>query len=275
MSVSFCSVGDIVVDKYPQQNTALLGGTAFYSALAAQEAGAQVSLISALGGDTYSEKYETIFKENHIDITHLRHEDSHTSSIEITLDDNGRPEFSNWHLGALQTLDLTEHDELFIKKHDITRIALFTSFEHVFDQMFQMKLTNTLKVADFSGGSMYSNEKEILETYIDGFDIVSKSIKEEESQNLSYYEQLSKNTCAILVLTAGRNGSVCFLNGKKFVKQVNEIIDGNTTGAGDVYLTTFAISYKQTGDIQIAMNTATASVQTFLKNQFFRYKIPL
>jgi sugar/nucleoside kinase (ribokinase family) len=272
---SFCSIGDCVVDKYTDHGFATLGGTAFYSALTASSLNAKTSIVSAVGNDNFAKKYQEVLSDKAIDATHLREVDLQTSSITITLDKDGKPNFSEWDLGVLRNLDLTPKDQQFIANHDIARVALFKSFEHVFEQMHQMKLRNTLKVADFSGGSMYSNEKEILERYIEGFDIIAKSITEDELLDLSYYETLAKRREKIIILTAGRKGSVCFTKDLRFDEPVKEITDTNTTGSGDVYLTTFSIVYKKSLNISLAMERATEQVRQFLKNQLFRYKVSL
>lgn len=273
--ITFCSVGDLVVDRYIHENSATLGGTAFYSALAARDLNVKTSIVSALGNDSFSKKYMDILRKKQIDSTYLQEFPLHTSNITITLDRHGKPDFSEWDLGALAKLDITETIKQFIKSHDISRVALFKTFEHIFEQVHKLRIPDKLKVADFSGGSMYSNEKDIIERFLNGFNIIGKSISESEISDLSYYERLSKQNKTLILLTAGRKGSVVFTKGQKFVAPVRSVIEGNTTGAGDVFLTTFSILYKETTDVQVSLNEATEQVAKFLKDQSHRYTIPL
>lgn len=273
--VSFCSIGDCNVDVYKNQRYALLGGTAFYAALAASEADTTTSLVSSVGDDRFGKEYLSVCKKNNIDASHLRRSNKPTSHVEIQLDNSHVPQFAGWEHGALTELLFSPRDISFIGSHQIARVTLFTTFEYVFDQVFKMKLPHTYKVADFSGDSLYSKEKEILEKYIDGFDLIAKSITKDQLSDLSYFTNLSKQTKKLILLTAGRNGSIALYNDQKFTVPVQNIVEKDTTGAGDVYLAIFSIMYKQTNDIQLSMQKATDKVGEFLQNQSYRIKVSL
>lgn len=272
---SFCSLGDCNVDIYTDQGYGFLGGTALYAALAAKDANAHTSLVSCIGNDSFGDKYRQLCLEYEIDSSHLKVSDKPTSRVEIKLNKDHIPQFAGWEHNALKDLKFSRSDISFIGSHDIARITLFTTFEYVFDQVHKMKLPHTLKVADFSGNSLYSKEKEIIERYIDGFDLIAKSITKKQTSDLSYFKNLSKQTHKLILLTAGKDGSIVLYNDQEYVVSVTNVIEKDTTGAGDVYLATFSVIYKQTNDIKRAMQKATENVENFLSKQSYRFKVQI
>lgn len=251
MTIRFASIGDCCADIYSDH--VKLGGTAYNVALAASRAGAQTSIVSAIGSDETGKQFIQSFKKNSIDTSHLSVINALTDSIEIRLDRSGKPNYSNWKTAAVGTVLLS--DPAFLKRHDVARAVLFTSTKQLFEEFCNLNLGTTIKIGDFAGTSADSFDVHAIEQYAKNLDVIIKSI--ENNQSLSTLQYIAqKYDCMVLGLL-GSKGSVVFTKNEIFKEPAIRVQTTNTTGAGDVYQAFFLVTYVKTKNIQKSMRVAT------------------
>lgn len=257
MSIRLISIGDCCLDNYVQKKKINLGGTAYNVARAAKKACALVSLLSAVGTDTYGVKFVSQLQKQKINTTHVQIIPGTTSSISIHLT-KAKPTYFNWDLGVLTSFSLTTADQTFIKAHDIAFNILFKPLEKQFDQFCNMDVPTTLKVGDFAGSSDYSQDIKILEKYKNKLDIFIKSIDSKNTSEISYLKQFAQANQKMVIALCGSWGSMVFANSEVYTQPsttISKII--NTTGAGDTYIGTFLVTYLTSKNMYKSMQKAT------------------
>lgn len=261
---SIASIGDCCVDIYPDEKKWFLGGTAFNVAVHARKAGAQASLVSAVGTDTYGKMFYEQCRKLGISTDCLTTFEGITSSIEIPLDAQGSPIFSGWELGVLSQLILTPIQQKFIAKHTVARGILLKPLKGLFRSFCDMHIPDTVKVGDFAGGSQYSVEKEEILEYIQGLDIIVRSVSPMErfqtvpySDELTFLKDIAQRHNKIVLALLGKEGSIVFTKEKTYKQPAVQTHVTDTTGAGDAYIAYFLVEYLSSHNIQLAMEKAT------------------
>lgn len=250
------AIGDCCADIYTGKEV-FLGGTAYNTAIAAKQAGAAVKLISALGTDTLGKQYLEKLTQEAIDTSGVQICAGKTSSITITLNEQGNPTYSAWDLGVLQDFQLKQKDSDVIAKSHIAKAILFNPLETSFRQFCQLRLPQTLKVGDFAGGSVYSPNLTKIDEYGQNLDIIIKSIDKFDNRALSFLKQFAESYNKIVIVLLGSAGSIVFTQKKVFeaAPQRASVID--TTGAGDTFTAYFLVTYFATKNITQSLTKAT------------------
>jgi len=256
--MTFVSIGDCCVDAYPYKN--VLGGTAFNSAVCAAEFNVGVSIVSAVGDDEKGKSYNEILNKKGINESHVKVSTKPTSTVHIALDENNSPVFGKWELGALQDWKLTKEDIEFIGVHNIAKMICLKPLEKQFKIFCQTPMENTLKTGDFNGNSQYSLKARELDQYVDGLDIVVKSMSITQTSKISFLQKLAKEKNKIILVTLGDKGSICFEGEKIHRQEAIKIETTNTTGFGDIFITVFLINYFKTKNIPQSLGEATRHV---------------
>jgi fructoselysine 6-kinase len=261
--IRLASIGDFCVDYYVDGTNCSLGGTAFNAAVQAQRAGAQSSVLSAIGTDEFGDRFIAASKTLRINTERLRRSAGKTSRVFVRLDETKTPDFYDWDLAVLADFALTQDDCAFLRTHDAARNILLLGLESQFEQFCAFDLPNTLKVADFAGGSQYSVPIDAISAFAPQVDILIRSV--ENSTELEALEQISKDYQRLVIGTLGKAGSIAFLNGEKYAQPTLTVEAVDTTGAGDAYIAHFVVTYLRTKDLQESMRLATiAAVETVL-----------
>jgi fructoselysine 6-kinase len=261
--IRLASIGDFCVDYYVDGTNSYLGGTAFNVAVQAQRAGAQSSVLSAIGTDEFGDRFLAALTTLAINTERMRHSEGKTSRVFVRLDENKTPDFYDWDLGVLAEFVLTQDDCAFLRTHHAARNILLIGLESQFEQFCSFDLPDTLKVADFAGGSRYSVPTDVISGFASQVDILIRSV--EDSNELEALERISKDYKRLVIGTLGKAGSIAFLNGEKYSQPTSTVEAVDTTGAGDAYIAHFVVTYLRTKDIHESMRLATqAAVETVL-----------
>lgn len=260
--VRLASIGDCCADIYPDEKRIVLGGTAYNVAMAAKHAGADVSIVSAVGSDGVGRQFFNSFKKKYIDTSHLGIISGKTDSINIHLDQSGKPLFSDWKTNAIETVHLTDRN--FLHAHDVVRCVLFTSTERLFREFCQLDLGQTLKVGDFAGASVDSVDIAEIERYASNLTILIKSVEDTSNTLLGILESIAQRHNCIVLSLLGSEGSTVFTKDKTYHQSAQKVQTKNTTGAGDTYQAYFLTTYIRTRDIQKAMAEATRAAAVFI-----------
>ena len=250
--ITFASIGDLCIDIYAQKKKFFLGGTAFNTAVQAKRAGAEATIFSSLGTDDYGELFLTALQNYNVDSSRIAVVDGETSSLSVTLADDGKRKFSEWRLGVLQKYRLQDSDKKALQKYTIARVTLFKPLKELFETFAALSLPETIKVADFAGASQYSEGLDLLERYSKDFDVLIKSV--EDQTDFSYFRQLSlTHTDKLYVILRGERGSIVFVNGVSYEQAAKKIAVTDSNGAGDAYIANFLVTYVETKNVAKAM----------------------
>jgi len=258
------TIGDCVVDLYPQEKQTFLGGTAYNRALKAQSAGTQTTLISAIATDSWGKQYLTSLKSHHINTNHLSIIKGQTSHISITLDKHKSPQYSKWQLGVLKKFKLTPTHKKFLSTQAAIIITCFKPIKHLLESFIQLSLSKTLKLADFSGGSIYSPTIKIIDRFLPHLDIAVRNVDYHNQTELNYLKTLAKKHHKIILVLLGQHGSQIFTQKKDYYQPAIKTKATDTTGAGDAYIPIFTIEYLKHQNIQKAMIKATQAASQII-----------
>ncbi len=255
--LSLTTIGDLCVDIYPDHNKILLGGTAFNVAYHAKKAGADASIVSLVGEDTFGDLFIQKAQEQGINTHYLEQISGKTSSVQIPLDKNGKPQFAGWELGVLEHLEVTSTHSFFLQNQDAVRAILLKPLQKSFKQFCKLTLPNTLKVGDLAGGSIYSIETGEVEQYLGGLDMIVRSIRDGFKPEINHLKYLAQKYNKIILVSFGEKGSVIFTKDHEYFEPAIPVSVTNTTGAGDAYIAYFITHYLQKKNIPEAMKVAT------------------
>ncbi len=255
--ITLTSAGDCCIDHYVQQQKDFLGGSSFNVAYNAVGLGAHASIISSIGEDKAGLFFKKACKTLGIDIQFLESSKKPTSSIAITLDKYGSPDFTNWHLGALEGRMLQTEEKKFLLSQDIIHSVLFGSIEPLFAGVSLLSAPDSLKIGDFSGLSQYSESIVAIEKYGKGFDVIVKSLDKSDQKSLHMLKQFAKKYKKICIALLGSYGSKVFIENNEYTQYASHTHVVDTCGAGDAYIASFACEFVKTNSIQNAMEKAT------------------
>src|SRR5215207_5352663 len=175
--IRLASIGDFCVDYYVDGTNRYLGGTAFNAAVQAQRAGAQSSVLSAIGTDEFGDRFLAALNTLRINTERLRRSEGKTSRVFVRLDETKTPDFYDWDFAVLAGFALTQEDSAFLSTHDAARNILLLGLESQFEQFCSFDLPNTLKVADFAGGSQYSLPINAMSRFASQVNILIRSVE--------------------------------------------------------------------------------------------------
>ncbi|AKM78837.1 MAG: hypothetical protein UX85_C0004G0152 [Candidatus Beckwithbacteria bacterium GW2011_GWB1_47_15] len=241
--VKIASIGDCVVDVYPQQKKHFLGGTAFNRAVWLAQNDVRVSLVSAVGNDTWGKKYLDICRKLKINITWLSVIPGPTSHINITLDRQKRARFSAWKLEGLKNF----RPGGFPQSQD----ALITTGFKPIKQLMTLP-ASPFTAIDFDGHTPYTFSNAAVDKFASAFDLVITS------------RHLTIKHHPLVLTTLGSQGSRVVYQGRQFFSPAPPVKTQDTTGAGDVYIASFVLHYLKTKNIPLSMKRATSQAAEFI-----------
>lgn len=257
-TVSYTAIGDGGIDIYPKMGKHFPGGMALNSAYHAANGGARASIISAIGTDRQAGVISEFCDTNTISREMLSVIDGVTDSVEINLDQNGVPRYSNWNLGVLEEFRLNKTHEQFLRNQNAAIAVYLPELKHLFNAFSSMHLPNTLKVGDFTDLSEHNGDQYILRSYKNCFDIIALSIDDRVDERLESFLSFISTYNKVGIALLGAQGSVVMSKGKQYMCEAQSVPVVDTTGAGDAYLSTFIVSYLNKITTQKAMQKATS-----------------
>ncbi len=249
MSTTFLSVGHFCYDVSP--NGYILGGSASYSTLTAQNLGYCARAVTAVGANfdrqtPLLDGIETVY-----------HTSADTTIFDNRYDENGyRQQFI---LGAARRL---KGADIPTEWHDsdiayLCPIADEVSAEvvHCFseDTLIGATPQGWLRQWDTDGkveAKRWETAKDIL-PYIDVLILSDEDIRPYPDE-LDRYIELAP----IVVLTQGGRGATFFQNGTQLGSEAYAVREVDPTGAGDVFAAAFLINYYQNRSVEDALNFA-------------------
>lgn len=259
-------VGDIGIDAYVNKKLQKPGGIGFNVCVHASLGGANVSLISALGGNAVAKKLKHLLEALSINMSHVQDLPGETPVQNILLQDSGEREFVGYTAGILKDWKLKASDLAFIATHDAIFVPLSDGMKQEFKKIAKLK-TTAIKAVDFSQDSEYADfdkKDNVITKYSTYFDVIFVGGTEKQIPLLQLLSK--KYPKKVFVLTLGGKGSIGFVNGEKFIqpaKKVKNIVD--TTGAGDAFQAKFLVNYYGKHELTHALLKASEYAATVIQ----------
>ena len=224
----------LCVDVFDGTNEMRAGGEALnFAAHASRFDEIKVSLLGAVGQDSYADCIMDSISNKNIDVSHVRIEkDKVTANNRTYLTQNGDRYYKedSWTGDIVDKMILNRDELEFVRKSDVVFVHFYAG---CFKQIIDLKKNSDFKLAvDF----MISGEENLLSKFAD----------------------FSNKYPGLFNMSLADKGSVTYHNGKKYAvpaDEVTEIID--TTGCGDSYHAGFVCSHMINGDIYEAMKVGT------------------
>ncbi|MCQ2082386.1 MAG: PfkB family carbohydrate kinase [Lachnospiraceae bacterium] len=211
-----------------------------------------VSLLGAVGQDSYAEFIMNSISDKKINVSHVRVEkDMVTANNRTYLTEDGDRYYKedSWTGDIVDKMILNPDELEMVKASDVVFVHFWAG---CFGQIIDLKKHNDFKLAvDFVEYRDFE-DMEKYAPYIDYF-----MISGEESL-LPIFEDWSKKYTGLFNMSLADKGSVTYNNGKSYyvpAKDVKVIVD--TTGCGDSYHAGFVCSHMMNEDIYEAMRIGT------------------
>jgi sugar/nucleoside kinase (ribokinase family) len=264
---------DFTVDHYDQINQDLFVGSSIMSAVAARECGANVSLIGPVGEDENG--YDFILRNReYMNTRFIRPMRGTTSDVHVNLDITGKKLYTGWNPGVMDiNYHLREREFAWIHKHDAFVFSAYAPIAHLLDEIAIDRRTNrnsqmTFYTVDFKDMSQFKKDIGIVKKYLDVFDIFNFSLDEnKDTQLIREIEQNARENDTLAIITLGENGAIATKGDESYRFYGRHLIPTDSTGAGDVHLAGFIVTYLQTGDIfqslEAGETTAISYIQRF------------
>ena len=243
----------LCVDVFDGTDELYAGGEALnFAAHASKFEEFNVSILGAVGQDSYAKFIMDSISDKRIDVSHVRVEkDKVTANNRTYLTAGGDRYYKDdsW-TGDIVDKMILNHDELeFIKKSDVVFVHFWAG---CFGQIIDLKKNNNFRLAvDFVE---YRNFKDMEKyaPYVDYFMISG------EKSILPIFEAFSKKYKGLFNASLADKGSVTYYNGEKYFVPADEALEiVDTTGCGDSYHAGFVCSHMLIGDIYEAMRVGT------------------
>ncbi len=228
-----CALGDCCIDYYQDSGRYYPTGNAVDFAVHMRRLGYPVSLISAVGRDSYGSQTKKFLEKEKIDLSHLKTSPGKTAVTMMDLIDGDRIH-SDYEEGVLQTLHYSSRDIEFARSHDLVHSVLWGKGEGILSKVKREDNTLTFDFADRLDSPLI---QEIVPTVDHGFFSYHKG---EDKWIKSYLENQCASGLKTAVATFGEKGSMA-LTKEGFVFQESLSVEVvNTVGAGDAFIAGFS-----------------------------------
>ncbi|AWR94271.1 ribokinase [Acidianus brierleyi] len=225
------------------------GGKGSNQAVSASRLGANVSLVSAIGNDTYGIDAIKFWKSENINIDKVKIKNERTGNAYIFLNDEGESMIIV-NRGANYLL---EEDDL----DDLSGDILLTQME-IKENVVKRALMN------FDGTKILNPAPAILTDFsiLDYVDILTPNEIEfkqlTNSDDLEYgLDLLLKKVKKAVIVTLGERGALIATKGKKVLISAPKVPVIDATGAGDVFNSALAYYLEKNKDLEDAVSLAT------------------
>ena len=246
----------LCVDVFDGTDELYAGGEALnFAAHASKFEEFNVSILGAVGQDSYAKFIMDSISDKRIDISHVRVEkDKVTANNRTYLTAGGDRYYKDdsW-TGDIVDKMILDHDELeFIKKSDVVFVHFWAG---CFGQIIDLKKNNNFRLAvDFVE---YRNFKEMEKyaPYIDYFMISG------EKSILPIFEAFSKKYKGLFNVSLADKGSVTYHNGEKYFVQANEVKEViDICNSVKAELKADGIEYSEETELGIMIETPAAAL---------------
>lgn len=265
---------DIVsqIDHFPKPGQGIMGpdfkfvpgGKGLNQAVAASRLGGKVNFVGKVGNDSFGQTLRAFLKKEKMDISGLAMSKSkNTGCVMIVVDKNGNNTMVGMN-GSNFDISVGDIKNLPIKKGDIV-LADFEVRPPVVE--FLLKRARSLGPISLLNASPFDSVKQTLLKLTDYLVVNEHELAFfGKTQNFNRAIKKLATKGQTLIATLGKQGLVCFKDGKLIKIAGHKVKAKDTTAAGDCFLGAFAVALSENQDIKSALTFANAaaaiSVQT-------------
>ncbi len=247
------TIGNSVIDYYPDLNQMYPGGSALNVAVFSKRFGAEKSsFIGIIGTDTASEHIEQVLTLEAVDAARLRKVVGPTSRVTIKLDERGDRIIGSWDKGVLSSvsLQLNKEDLEFIQSHDILHLGLNSFLDEELGALSKM-----LSISyDFST----TRNKDQLQSVCPHLEFAffsGSDLSVDECKDFAGYVH-SLGT-KFVIITRGEHGAVLSDSERQYEQSINKAEVKDTLGAGDSFVAMMLTNMLKTTDFSVLLKDST------------------
>jgi fructoselysine 6-kinase len=225
-------VGFCCIDVYENLDRFYPTGNSVDFVIHMSRLGADTSMVSVVGNDSYGALMISKLHEERVDVTHMHtREGGHTAIFRMELNGNDRVHKEKVE-GVMEAFSLNEDDLTFILQHQAIHTNLSGRINH---HLADLRRQGIQIIYDFSTRT----KREISEPILPHTDYAFFSYVQEDHEMESFIRWAHAQGPKVVVVTLGEQGSVAF-DGEKFYREGIEPANVvNTVGAGDSFCAGF------------------------------------
>ncbi|WP_287584819.1 carbohydrate kinase family protein [Candidatus Borrarchaeum sp.] len=262
-----------IITKNGENKPLRLGGPPLYCSIAAKRLGGRPGIISKVGED-FKEEFFLFFSGNNIDISGIKRCKGLTTRFKLEYKGEVRTEFLIAKSERIEIQDISEQfldSQAFIISPIVDEIPLDT-LKHVAKKgrgsIYLDPSGYIRSIAKNGSGRIFLTKWKDMADYLQYINVLKASVSEiEVLTNCNDLKLAAKEIedlgVKIVIITEGSKGSYIQYKGEFFhipsIKCSNAV---DVTGAGDVYISAFALEFSKTKDAIRSGAFATAAVSS-------------
>jgi sugar/nucleoside kinase (ribokinase family) len=177
-----------------------------------------------------------------------------TSIQYIDQQPSGEKIFVRYEQGVLGEYRVGAREREVIARSDLLMAVVYAQIEGFFDSVMESPSPG-LRAVDFSDLSGVTGGAQIVERYLDRFQVAFFGLSAGEPDLIDYLERLAQKSGRLFIVTLGAEGSLA-LGGEERLRcpalPVPQVVD--TTGAGDAFAAGFLSEYCASGRVRESLS---------------------
>ena len=221
--MSIMTIGDCVLDYYPELNERYIGGSGLNTAVYLKDKNIDTDLFGLIGNDVDGRRILDYLKHKRFDLTTIKVREGKTPQAIIKKGEAEDYEIKYVKEGVKKKHKLEVEDIKAVKDYDIVHTNIYS---HTLHLLPYLKDQNNLVSFDYSFKLDFDKLVE-LEDYIDILFVSKSDIVKKE------FEKLKRSNIDYIVLSSASKGFIFIYNGEEYFREpLGEYIK-DSTGAGD------------------------------------------
>lgn len=237
--MSIMTIGDCVIDYYPDLDREFVGGSGLNMAVYLKEKGLDSKLMGVVGDDVKGRKILDYLKYKNFDLTNIKMRNGKTALAYIKKGDNDY-EIEFVQEGVKKEYRLNKEDVKKIKNYDLVHTNIYSHTNHLLPYL---KEKNRLVSFDYSFKVDYEKLKEI-EDYIDILFISKSDVFKKE------FSKLKEFNFDYVVLSSGKKGFILLHKGEEYFKDPVGDYVKDSTGAGDTLIAEILLGIHENRELE-------------------------
>lgn len=233
-NIKAAAVGYSCIDVYEKLNKFYPTGNGIDWGVHLQRNGIPVSVVSAVGNDSYGRLMKDMLKREEMDISHLRTEAGTTCLQKMELKNGTDRVHLDAVEGVMENYELTEEDIKFVKAHPYMHTDLFGNALKYLKEFREYGVKVIMDFSVFSDNAEYNSDENYKNV-----DYAFLSYQEEDEYILEHIKRIQSFGPAIVTATLGDKGSISYDGEQYYRCGIVPVEVVNTVGAGDAYIAGF------------------------------------
>jgi len=244
--MSIMTIGDCVLDYYPELDERYIGGSGLNTAVYLKDQNIDVNLFGLIGNDVDGRRILDYLKHKKLDLTTIKVREGKTPRAIIKKGDGEDYEIKYVKEGVKKKHKLKVEDIKAVKDYDIVHTNIYS---HTLHLLPYLKEKNNLVSFDYSFKLEYDKLIEV-EDYIDILFINKSNIVKKE------FERLKNLDIDYIILSSASKGFIFIYKGEEYFREpIGEYIK-DTTGAGDTLTAELLSGIYKNKEVSVIMDNA-------------------